>query len=110
MQTVQQLAAMRAPSVAVDTSEAAADALKSQLSPLRERTLLAVGGALDGMTCDELEQHTGLSHQTAAARLWELEGAGFVYKAKQYRMTRRLRAARVYKLTPRGEQALRACL
>ncbi len=40
----------------------------------------------NGFTSDELEQHTGLSHQTISARLSELEDAGLV--RRNYRMTR----------------------
>ena len=48
-----------------------------------------------GMTCDEVEQKLGLSHQTCSARVNELDNIGFI-KILGKRPTRSGRNARVY--------------
>jgi hypothetical protein len=55
-----------------DTSREAAEAIKGDLGRLQRLVLKTVAEAPDGLTCKEVEQITGLSHQTASARLNEL--------------------------------------
>ena len=55
-----------------DTSREAAEAIKPDLARLHRLVLGTVAQAPDGITCKEVEQATGLSHQTASARLNEL--------------------------------------
>lgn len=49
-----------------------------------------------GTTCDEIEAQFVMRHQSAAARLWELERMGKVRKTAQRRETRSGRNAAVY--------------
>ena len=94
------------PSVAVDTSMDAAASLDPHwLQGKRRQVLLAVIAA-GGLTCDEVEQQLNLRHQTAAARLWEIEGQLLVEKSDQRRPTRSGRTARVYVATAKGRQAV----
>ena len=55
-----------------DTSREAAEAIRADLSRLHRLVIRTIGEALDGLTCKQIEQITGLSHQTASARLNEL--------------------------------------
>ena len=52
-----------------------------------------------GMTCDEVERWTGLSHQTASARVNELWMAGRLQDSGLRRKTRSGRNAAVYVAT-----------
>ena len=61
-----------------DTSYEAAKSLRSDLSALRQRVLSTVQAAPQGITCERLEAITGLKHQTASARLKELQDLGQV--------------------------------
>lgn len=49
-----------------------------------------------GATCDEIERDTGLSHQTASARVRELAQAGTIRDSGQRRLTRSGRKAIVW--------------
>lgn len=95
------------PSVAVDTSMDAAASLPADWLQGKRRQVLAAVIASGGLTCDEVEQQLGLRHQTAAARLWELDGNLLVEKSDQRRPTRSGRTARVYQATALGRDALR---
>ena len=55
-----------------DTSREAAAAIQPDLGRLHGLVIRTVGIAADGLTCKEVEEETGLSHQTASARLNEL--------------------------------------
>ena len=59
-----------------DTSYEAAKSLRPDLSALRQRVLSTVQAAPQGITCEQLEAITGLKHQTASARLKELQDLG----------------------------------
>lgn len=61
-----------------DTSYDAAKSIRADLSALRRRVLSAVQAAPQGITCEQLEALTGLKHQTASARLKELQDRGQV--------------------------------
>jgi len=84
-----------APSVPIDTSEAAAASVSPEpAATWRERCyrIVCAGGA----TCEEVELATGLRHQSCAARLWELEGLGHIVKSDVQRRNTSGRFARVY--------------
>ena len=51
-----------------------------------------------GATCDEIEQATGLLHQTASARMNDLVREGVITVTGHKRLTRRRRPADVYAL------------
>jgi uncharacterized protein (UPF0264 family) len=56
-----------------DTSKAAAASIRGDAARIRQKVLDAIRGAgARGMTCDEVEVATGLTHQTASARVHEL--------------------------------------
>ena len=61
-----------APHNGIETSRAAAEAIRPDLNRLRRLVRDTVAQAVDGVTCKEVEQATGLSHQTVSARLNEL--------------------------------------
>lgn len=50
-----------------------------------------------GATCDEVEAKLKIPHQTASARMIELERKGMIYKSDATRKTRSGRRAVVYK-------------
>ena len=87
-----------------DTSEAAARSMLATHGHLQEAVLNFVThcGA-SGSTCDEVEIGLRLRHQTAAARLRELEIAGRVRKTEQRRKTRSGRTATVYRVVQRQQ-------
>ena len=95
-----------APSNGVATSdEAAASLERPTLTALRQRVLAALAAAADGLTCEQVEEVTGLKHQTASARLYELATceppfAEFEYDQEtgkpRRRRTRSGRFARIY--------------
>ena len=61
-----------------ETSKDAAESIKKDLSSMCRRVKDTVNDSIDGLTCEEVEQHTGLKHQTASARLKDLRDMGFV--------------------------------
>jgi Fic family protein len=71
----------------------------------RSRVLWAISetdrwyGVDPGRTCDEVERLTGMSHQTASARITELVIEGKVRDTGIRRKTRSGRSARVYEAT-----------
>jgi len=86
-----------APSVPVDTSEAAAESMEPHLARLERQVLELFEQRGDrGLTDDEGEQETGLSHQTFSARRRTLELRGLVVRTEQRRKTRSGRSAAVY--------------
>lgn len=81
-----------------DTSTAAAFSMQRKPAALlRQRILHQIreAGAL-GLTCDALEAQTGLSHQTASARVNELMKTGAIEDSGARRLTRSDRKATVW--------------
>ena len=60
-----------------ETSEAAAVSIEEKLGPMCRLVRSALADARDGLTCEEVEEKTGLKHQTASARLKQLQDAGY---------------------------------
>ena len=89
------------PAQPFDTSEAAAESMADSAESLRTQVLLAIWKHR-GLTVDEVEAMTGLRHQTAGPRFWELERRSLIYKSVERRITRSGRRAIVYHVTPRG--------
>ena len=93
------------PSNGVDTSQEAAESVAPTAAAMRARVYQML--LVRPMTCDEIEVALDLRHQTAAARLWELEGNGtqangmprpkLIEKTDERRKTRSGRSARVYR-------------
>lgn len=77
------------------TSEAAARSVDA--AKLRARVFDCVNDSGSvGRTCDEIEEHTGLTHQTASARVRELVLRGDIIDSHRTRKTRSGRAATVW--------------
>lgn len=86
-----------------DTSADAAGSLdESTLSRLRRLVFSHVASQIDGATCDETEVALDLRHQTASARLRELQLGGLVFTTKETRLTRSGRRAHVYRKVSEG--------
>lgn len=83
--------------VASPTSKAAAESIQPTAAGLRARILGIIAGSREGMTCDEVEETTGLKHQTASARIRELALLG-VIQSNGKRPTRSGRNAVVWRL------------
>jgi len=86
-----------------DTSEAAAESMKPSVPYLRRRVLDEIswwdGGEWRphlGATCDDVEYYTGLSHQTASARIVELRKLNLIKDSGNRRKTRSGRRAVVW--------------
>lgn len=81
-----------------DTSRAAHQSLAPRtVVALQQRVLAAIEAAgSNGLTTDEVEAITGLSHQTASARVYELRGAGRIRRTELRRRTRSGRYAYVH--------------
>lgn len=80
-----------------DTSQAAAKRIAGGAAAIRVRILaeLQVRGTTGG-TCDEIEQAMGLSHQTASARIRELNMKSRIFDSGLRRRTRSGREAIVW--------------
>lgn len=80
-----------------DTSQAAARQIAGGAAAIRVRILaeIQVRGTT-GATCDEIEQAMSLSHQTASARIRELNMKNRIYDSGQRRRTRSGRDAIVW--------------
>lgn len=106
-----------APSVPVDTSEAAADyqEQKGDLPDIRFRMLRVINAAKRGMTDAELADFLDLYGDTARARRWDLEQQGLVRRddscTREYQdkrePRRKHRAAHPYVATVKGDACLR---
>lgn len=83
------------------TSRAAAAEITPHLGDLEALVLRTIQagkpGHAPGMTCDEVEEATGLSHQTASARINGLRAKGRVEDSNVLRRTRSGRNAIVWR-------------
>lgn len=83
------------------TSRAAAADIAPHLGDLEALVLRTIkagkAGHAPGMTCDEVEEATGLTHQTASARINELRAKGRIEDSGVVRRTRSGRAAIVWR-------------
>lgn len=83
------------PHVAAPTSREAAESIAEHAPNLRARVIALIREA-GGLTCDEVEERTGLRHQTAAARIREAVKAGDLADGGTTRPTRSGRKAIVW--------------
>ena len=88
-----------------DTSEAAAASVQPHLGRL-EKLVLDVIRSSGGLTCDEAEDITGLSHQTCSARFRQLTQRGLIEDSGVRRRTRSMRFASVYRVTEKQGELL----
>lgn len=77
-----------------ETSRQAAASLPS-LGPLARRVFDEIA-YVDGLTCDQVEQTVGKSHQTISARVNELRDKGWIVDSGRRRKTRSNRSAIVW--------------
>jgi hypothetical protein len=81
-----------------DTSREAAIKMHMEAPTLRARIYRMMNAnTLEGLTCDEVERHLGLRHQTASPRVWELRRLGLIKDSGRRRKTRSGRNAVVWK-------------
>lgn len=86
-----------------DTSREAAESIDHALPHLERVVFDAIRAAgASGLTCDECELRTDLSHQTASARMRGLEQRGRIRKTDDKRVTRSGRRAAVYLIAGGG--------
>jgi len=79
------------------TSKQAADSVSTSACNMRTKVYNLVELAHEhGMTCDEVEEHTGMRHQSCSARIRELVLLGRLVDTGTSRKTRSGRNARVY--------------
>lgn len=90
-----------------DTSIAAAQSMKPHVAGLR-KAVLEVLDEWGPQTCDWMEMFLDLCHQTTSARVRELYQQGLIDDTGDRLPTRSGRKARVYAITARGREALRA--
>lgn len=89
-------AALSAPYSNPTTSREAAQSIEPQLGNLEELVLEAIRASRDGLTCDEVEEFTKLSHQCASARVNGLMKRGVIVDSGRKRKTRSGRNAIVW--------------
>jgi hypothetical protein len=95
---------MYPPHNGTDTSQAAAVSVAEHLPRLEGLVMTAIGPLysdgtpkdIHGATCDEVEWHTGLSHQCASARINALARRRLIRDSGQRRPTRSGRKAIVW--------------
>ncbi len=80
------------------TSKEAAESMVPHAPSIRERVYMAVETQhyTSGITCDEVEVMSGISHQTVSARIRELAKAGRIKDSGRVRPTRSGRNAVVW--------------
>lgn len=82
-----------------DTSIQALQSLSTTtLTNMRKQVIDAFRALGGSATCDEIEVATGLSHQTASARVRDLVKDGYLVDTGARRATRSGRSARVYQV------------
>lgn len=85
------------PSVAVDTSRDAAEAIRKPSAAIRAFVLAYIDGqGENGATCDQVEAALTLRHQTCSPRILELSKLGEVVDTGRRRQTRGHRKAVVW--------------
>ena len=85
------------PSNGVATSDAAAASIGTDVGRLRALVLGYIQ-TRGGLTCDEVELASGLSHQTASARINDLHRLGRIVDSGDRRKTRSGRNAIVWRV------------
>jgi DNA-binding transcriptional ArsR family regulator len=97
---------MNVPSNGVATSNRAAASVKGHTARMRAKVLRSLRRRPN--TCDAIERNTGLRHQTASARIYELRAMGLVVDTGERRPTRSGRLAIVWAVKPAGASAVTA--
>jgi len=87
-----------APYAPTDTSQAAAESIVRDLSKVK-RVIWHHIRIWGGLTCEEVEIHLAISHQTASARIRDLRLAGVIRDTGERRKTKSGRQAIVWGIT-----------
>ena len=61
-----------------ETSKDAAESVRKELGAMCRQVRSAIADSTNGLTCCEVEELLDMKHQTASARLRDLQKAGFV--------------------------------
>ncbi len=88
------------PSNGTDTSDAAGASIVDGLPRLRRIVFVAIKKSAAGLTDDQVEELTGMKHQTVSARRNELMNAGYIEDTGRRRDTRSGRSATVWQVAP----------
>jgi predicted ArsR family transcriptional regulator len=84
-----------------DTSEAASDSMLGEAAKQRSAVYRAISTAQPpGATCEQVENHLGLKHQAASARIRELVLDGLVIDTGQRRRNTSGRTAAIWTVVP----------
>jgi hypothetical protein len=86
------------PHNGTDTSREAAASMVDHVGRLEGWVLAAIRSAENGLTCDEVEQRCGLTHQCASARVNGLMNKERIVDSKERRLTRSGRRAIVWRV------------
>jgi hypothetical protein len=81
-----------------DTSVAAFNSTPGSHRQVQRTRIYEKIGELNGATCSEIESLLGLSHQTASARITELQKYNRIFDTGERRLTQLGKKARVYKI------------
>ena len=100
-----------------DTQDEAWESIQEDIPRLERRVLSTIAKVQDGMTCDEVEVITTMTHQTTSATINSLGKKGLLKDSGKRRPTRRGRAAIVWALgdgkpvqkAPTAKSLLRRC-
>ena len=61
-----------------ETSKEAAESVRKELGPMCRKVRSAIASSRNGLTCSEVEEELDMKHQTASARLRDLQKSGFI--------------------------------
>ena len=61
-----------------ETSKEAAESIRKDLGPMCRIIRSTIASSMNGLTCSEIEEQLEMKHQTASARLRDLQKAGFI--------------------------------
>ena len=61
-----------------ETSKEAAESVRKELGPMCRKVRSAIASRNNGLTCSEIEEELDMKHQTASARLRDLQKAGYI--------------------------------
>lgn len=103
---VAELPLFAAPSVPVDTSESAADAITPHVRWQHRLVCEALARTTAGLTRQEIETETRLDGNTIRPRVWELVTMGYVVATGKRARTTSGRQAKVLALTDLGRRTL----
>lgn len=81
------------------TSKEAAESIVDSYPKTQSRVLRTISNHPVGRTCDEVEELTGLSHQSVSSAIRSLTKAGVLFDSRHRKPTRTGRNAIIWKVT-----------